>query len=244
MILTEDFTRIAVMTLERPRTDVGGPGLPPIDEDDEWDDDDSEWSDWDWLNKTFGTKLFQWVESSSVVRKIAEILYEPTFSGEPEISIYNHYNKTNQPPWSGDFKASFSWKYTGSHDVVYDEALALLRRSDLYKVFDKQPNELWDVLDKGTVSEWVFHQVMFGISGMRPYYHPVTRKQLLFHAYYALKQYSDKYEEMLEKKINYGPLHIEMGDISGFFTYIKDGHFFAGVSMYCKYESGHKEVIR
>jgi hypothetical protein len=225
--------------LERFKTDVGGPGLPPVDEDDDSDDDGGEWSDWSWLNQTFGAKLRKWIESSPVVGKIAEIIYERTFSGEPRVILQGFFKRTNQPPWSGQFWTNFIWDYPEDFGRVYGEVLALFRRSDLYKVFDKQPNELWETLNKGDVSEWVFQEVMFGITGQHSYTRPITYKRGLFHFYYIFKQNSDRYKEMIEKKINRSPLHIDMGKPEGFFSTFKaGGGFSAGGSVLCKYESG------
>jgi hypothetical protein len=226
----------AVVTLQRPGTelDTGGGGSPPVDDDEDDDGgDDDEWS-WEILDARFKTQIQEWVKTSPVTGKIANILYENTFSKKPKIHIMRY---TGGRKW-GRLQMDLRWEYGGDvYDDFENEFKMILMKSDLYKVFGARPDQLWGILDKGVVFPWVIYYIFIGFTGRGMRSDSQADKQAAFQTYSFVTKNQEKYKKWIQKRLNPGvPLSITVTRPIASGGQIYNNDFVASGVVYWEYE--------
>lgn len=205
MILTDSYTRIAVMTLERPGVDVGGPVLPPVDEGDEGGDDEEGW-EWQALDSKYRVRMREWVSSSPAARQIMRVVFESVFSQEPQVKWDDP--RRAQEPYTGFMVMNVFWAYHGNvYDNFEEEFVVILKRSDLFKVFRIEPAQLWGVLDKGDVYEWTINFILKEMSRRfeddNGEVRSIGGNQVEFHIYDLISREKAKFEKYINDLITY-----------------------------------------
>lgn len=225
----------AAVTLQRPgvELDTGGIDFPPVDDDDDNGDDEEEWS-WENLDGRFKSKIQEWVKTSPAAKKIANIIYENTFSKRPKVKIMRHGGGRK----NGRLQMDIAWKYGGD---VYDDFSAefevILRKSDLYKVFGARPDQLWNILDKGEVLPWVIYYIYMEMDGRVGRLQSPADKQAAFHVYDFVTKNKEKYEQRIQKLLNPGvPLYITVSRPIASYGQTYGGDYIAGGVVYWEYE--------
>jgi hypothetical protein len=192
----------AAVTLQRPGVglDTGGIDFPPVDDDD-GDGGDEGW-DWEDLQARYRARMREWARVSPFIQKVINIVYEHTFSQEPEIKVYTWSKKRSQR--IGQLKMYFTWEYTGNvYEDFNDKIKAILVRSDLYRVFGVDQNELWSVLDRGSVLIWVLFQIFQEVERYRfeSTGRGGSKSSATKHVAFEIYSYFKKNEERLREQI-------------------------------------------
>jgi len=135
------------------------------DDDDGDDDDDAEWS-FDECDRRFGKDIQIWIDESPTGKKIKGSILNIIFSSKYELldpQIYEMDDRERIPD-EGTVEIRVSWKHP--KDDISPKLLNTLRRSDIWKVFKIQPNQLWNVLDKGQLFQYINFIFDLSLSGM------------------------------------------------------------------------------
>ena len=222
----------AEMTLQRrPEVDTGGIDFPPVDDDDD-DDDDEEWS-WEKLDARFKAKIQEWVKVSPPVRKIANIIYETTFSRKPKVRIRTRQRDRDYI----QLVMEVDWKCDRVVlDGFDDEFEMILKKSDLYKVFGARPDQLWGIVDKGDVFGWVLYYIYMEMTLRAGRPQSPSDKQAAFQVYDFIEKNKEKYEQWIRQRLNIvADLDIRVSRPVSSYGQFFNGDFIAGGTVYWEY---------
>jgi hypothetical protein len=169
--------------LEEPRTDIGsGGGLDDIDDDDGGDDDDYENGPWGWKKmQSLNLALHKWAKTSPDMAKIAEIVSTALFKGVPdkeEIRVFPGHVQV-EVEWFLDIS---KW---GNLD---DQIEGVLKRSDLYSPLGIRQDELWNVVDRGAVYDYMMYVIILNLTGRADRERSPLDNQAAFNAYQYVRE--------------------------------------------------------
>jgi len=150
-------------------TDIGKPP-PAVEDDDFGEKDDDEWR-MQRLQEKFGKKMKAWSSNykNPGVVKLHEAIIDTIFSFEPTIHMF-FYGGADHPLSTKADTASITIRwgvYPLSEEVKnkwqfnWVHVKAELMRSDIWRVFNATPEQLFSLLDKGDV--WYFVLAMASI---------------------------------------------------------------------------------
>lgn len=168
MITFKEFLEnIQEQVVTKSTSDIGITNNNDGDGGDDGDDDEEGW-DWDNLKK-YDSALIQWASNDPFAKRIKNAILERIFNEEPELDVAEYFgdddNEHDFSP-SGEITLKIEWKMPV--DSIEDALLVTLRKSTVWKPLGIQPNQLWNVLDKGDVFEYVYYHIRSSIVGHNP----------------------------------------------------------------------------
>lgn len=183
------------------QTNVGGVGtLPPQEDDDDGnDDDDKEWS-WENVQTKYGQAIQQWVDTSPCAKKIKGAIIRRLFSQEPhmgDIDIFSEKEEDTSP--QSDVEMSVEWSYP--EEDIESRLFNTLRNAstcDLWKAFKIQPKDMWSLLDKGHIFNYIHYVFNLALSGL------TTQIQKLPDKVMPAGQWLDKQSQWAKDKLTIG----------------------------------------
>lgn len=139
--------------------DVGNGGFDDVDDDDDGNnDDDYEDGPWGWKKmKSLNLALHQWAKTSPSMQQISKVITSALFQvpDKEEIRVFPNHVQVEI-----DYFLDIStW---GDLD---DKIENILKRSDLYKPLGIQQAQLWDVVDKGAVYDYMMYVIIINLTG-------------------------------------------------------------------------------
>lgn len=147
--------------------DVGAPPMePPVGDDD--DDDDDDW-DWEKVERVFGHKITNWLQTSPTAQYIKGKILEQLFNTKPrikELDVWEADEITGRIPPTGRVSLHVGWDIP--EDYFETSLLNFVRgpKSDLWKYMDVDPRQMWNLLDQGDVFDYIYYKVVLAISGV------------------------------------------------------------------------------
>lgn len=167
--------------LEEPRTDIGsGGGWDRIDDDGDGDDDFED-GPWGWKKmQSLNLALHKWAKTSPDMAKIAEIISTALFS-KPE--------KEKIRVFPGHIQVEVEWFLDISKWGNLDDQIeGVLKRSDLYSPLGIRQNELWHVMDRGAVYDYMMYVIILNLTGRVDQTRSPLDNQAAFHAYQYVRE--------------------------------------------------------
>ena len=195
------FNYLEAAAIKEPDIGIGGGGIDIPDDDDDGDDDDFENGPWGWntLQKKFGLALHHWARLSPDCLKIKNLYIERLFLKpyKEEMIVFPRFVQV---------MTEWLLEITTWNDLD-DQIEAILKRSDLYKPLQIKQEELWNVVDKGAVFDFVTHILLITFTGHLPLInnslHTETNSQLDKAASFAMWSYIRKDWQKMEEEIKW-----------------------------------------
>lgn len=150
---------VALQNQRQLSTGNGGWDNNDHDDDDGGDDDDFENGPWGWKKmEGLNLKLFDWAKTSPAMREIGQ-------------AISNHLFE--QPPFNEQVRVfpqmaqiEIEWELNIDKWSDMDNQIeAILKKSDLYKPLGVDARELWNVVDKGAVYDYMMYVIILTLTG-------------------------------------------------------------------------------
>ena len=154
-----DFKHWLEAVMQAPRLGIGGGDIDVPNDDDGDDDDDFDNGPWGWnvLQKQYNLALHEWAKTSKYVVQIKNILGRKLFE--------KPYKEENRVFWHC-VQVEVEWLIEiDTWNELDDQIEAILKRSDLYKPLNIKQEELWSVVDKGAVYDFVYSVILLYLTG-------------------------------------------------------------------------------
>jgi len=146
---------------------TGGIDISPPDDEDDEGDDDEEWN-WNNVEQKFGAAIQSWVDVSPCSQKVKSAILKRIFSTKPKLGDPDVWSEQeNEIPPKGYVQMQIEWQYPV--EKIESPLFNTLRNAstcDLWKAFKIEPKELWSLLDKGQVFDYVFYVLKLSLSGL------------------------------------------------------------------------------
>lgn len=182
----------AMLDQER-ETGIGNGGDDFVNNDDGGDDDDYEDGPWGWKKMTcLNPKLHEWAKSSKYTQQIGQIFTQYLFEQPPTKEFCRVF--------PAHVQVEIEWIFNMEEWSEFDNQIeTVLKKSDLYKPLRIRQEDLWNVVDKGAVYDYMLYVLIMALTGRQTTMRSYLDNQAAFYTWqYIRENWAEKQKAILQ----------------------------------------------
>jgi hypothetical protein len=143
-------------------------GIGTGNNDDDGDDNDDESWSFDNIRKKYEQQIQKWSDESPCAKKIKGKLLEILFKNPSyeDMDLFTSHETSGEPDPEGELDQALSFHDGRDFKQSVADIVKNPTKCDLWKYLKVQPNEIWNIMDKGDMEILVYHILYMAISGV------------------------------------------------------------------------------